>query len=82
VRRARAVGAGVRLACDLSGRNAELLGRARLRLDTGAVLLEADAAAAPILLGEQTAKRAAAFAHLLGRELTMRPAAAEAEPAA
>ena len=35
---------------------------------------QADEAAAPILLGEQTAKRAAALALLLERELKLRPA--------
>jgi exopolyphosphatase/guanosine-5'-triphosphate,3'-diphosphate pyrophosphatase len=74
VQRARAVGAAVRLACDLSGRNPGLLAQARLEIRPSSVILEADEAAAPILLGEQTTKRAATLAGLLGRELKVRSA--------
>ena len=38
-------------------------------------MVEAEEAAAPMLLGEQTAKRAAALALLLERDLKLRPAA-------
>ncbi|HEX3917123.1 MAG TPA: Ppx/GppA phosphatase family protein [Caulobacteraceae bacterium] len=74
VLRARAVGAAIRLACDLSGRSPELLARSCLDIRPSSVVLEAEAASAPILLGEQTAKRAAALAALLERELKLRPA--------
>ncbi|HZZ88176.1 MAG TPA: Ppx/GppA phosphatase family protein [Caulobacteraceae bacterium] len=73
VQRARALGAAVRLACDLSGRSPELLAQASLEIRPGAVVLEADEAAAPLLLGEQTAKRAATLAALLERDLKLRP---------
>jgi len=73
VRRARSVGAAIRLACDLSGRSPDLLARARLRFGAGVVVVEADEAAAPILFGEQTAKRGATLAALMDRTLDLRP---------
>ena len=73
VQRARALGAAIRLACDLSGRSPELLAQSSLEIRSASVLVEAEQAAAPILLGEQTAKRAAALALLLERELKLRP---------
>jgi exopolyphosphatase/guanosine-5'-triphosphate,3'-diphosphate pyrophosphatase len=84
VQRARTVGATVRLACDLSGRNPELLAQARLELRPQTLLLEADEAAAPILLGEQSTKRAATLAALLDRDLKIRsaPLAAKARETA
>ena len=72
VQRARAIGAAIRLACDLSGRNPELLARAALEISSSSVVLKADEAAVPILFGEQTAKRAATLALLLERDLKMR----------
>jgi exopolyphosphatase/guanosine-5'-triphosphate,3'-diphosphate pyrophosphatase len=63
--RALALGAAMRLGCDLSGRSADLLRRSTLGLDGGAVTLTADARWADMLLGEQTAKRAAQFADRL-----------------
>jgi exopolyphosphatase/guanosine-5'-triphosphate,3'-diphosphate pyrophosphatase len=80
VQRARAVGAAVRLACDLSGRSPELLAKANLDIRPSSVVLEAEEAFVPILLGEQTAKRAATLAALLERELKLR-AASKREPA-
>ena len=74
VQRARAVGAAIRLACDLSGRSPELLAQASLDIRPAAVVVEAEEASAPILLGEQTAKRAATLATLLERELKLRAA--------
>ena len=71
--RARALGAAVRLGCDLSGRNPELLARARLTLRPAVLSLEAEDEWAPLLLGEQTAKRAATLAALLDRESRLRP---------
>jgi exopolyphosphatase/guanosine-5'-triphosphate,3'-diphosphate pyrophosphatase len=75
MQRARALGSAIRLACDLSGRSPELLARASLKFGPSAVVLEAEEASAPILLGEQTAKRAQTLAALMERELKMRPAA-------
>jgi len=72
VQRARAIGSAIRLACDLSGRNAELLRQATLEICPSAVVLEADEAPAAILFGEQTAKRAGTLATLLDRDLKMR----------
>jgi exopolyphosphatase/guanosine-5'-triphosphate,3'-diphosphate pyrophosphatase len=69
LRRARAVGAAIRLGCDLSGRSAPLLARSRLVIDKGDLLLSAEPGYADLLLGEQTAKRAGALAALLGLKL-------------
>jgi exopolyphosphatase/guanosine-5'-triphosphate,3'-diphosphate pyrophosphatase len=77
VQRARALGAAIRLACELSGRSPELLDRARLSFSPKAVTLEVDEAAAPILLGEQTQKRGAALATLLERELRLQSVTTE-----
>ena len=71
VQRARAVGAAVRLACDLSGRSPELLARSSLDIRDSSVVLEAEKPSVPILFGEQTGKRAATLAALLGRELRL-----------
>jgi len=68
-RRARALGAAIRLACDLSGRNAELLRRSRLEFKGAAVVLTADHGWGERLLGEQTVRRAATLAAVLDREL-------------
>jgi exopolyphosphatase/guanosine-5'-triphosphate,3'-diphosphate pyrophosphatase len=69
LRRARAVGAAIRLGCDLSGRSAPLLARSRLIIDKGDLLLTAEPGYADLLLGEQTAKRAGALASILGLKL-------------
>src|SRR5206468_3201407 len=61
-RRARALGAAIRLACDLSGRTPELLEHSRLEIKPNTVVLTADAGWEGRLLGEQTTKRAAALA--------------------
>ena len=63
--RARALGAAVRLGCDLSGRSAKLLARSRLEVQGAALWLGADERWADMLLGEQTAKRASTLADLL-----------------
>jgi exopolyphosphatase/guanosine-5'-triphosphate,3'-diphosphate pyrophosphatase len=70
--RALALGAAMRLGCDLSGRSPELLARTRLDLKAGAMLLQAEEAWVPILLGDQTAKRAQSLANLLDRDLKLR----------
>lgn len=72
LQRARALGAALRLGCDLSGRSPALLARSRLSLDQEVLCLSADAAGADLLLGEQTAKRAATLAGILDRELDIR----------
>jgi exopolyphosphatase/guanosine-5'-triphosphate,3'-diphosphate pyrophosphatase len=72
--RARILGAAIRLGCDLSGRSPELLDRCRLRAVGEILLLQADGRWADLLLGEQTAKRAATLANLL--ELGLRMSAA------
>jgi exopolyphosphatase / guanosine-5'-triphosphate,3'-diphosphate pyrophosphatase len=69
--RARILGAAVRLGCDLSGRNAGLLSRAKMRLEPDSLTLSADAGWADMLLGEQTARRAKTLADLLGRKLVV-----------
>jgi exopolyphosphatase / guanosine-5'-triphosphate,3'-diphosphate pyrophosphatase len=70
--RARAVGAAVRLGCDLSGRGPDLLSRARLEFKPEAVVLQAEAGWEAALLGDPTAKRAATLAALLDRELKVK----------
>lgn len=67
--RARALGAAIRLACDLCGRSAALLGRSDLEIEDGAVVLHARKAYADLLLGEQTTRRAQTLAERLDREL-------------
>jgi exopolyphosphatase/guanosine-5'-triphosphate,3'-diphosphate pyrophosphatase len=63
--RALALGAAMRLGCDLSGRSGELLSRSKLAIAGDAVALTADARWTDMLLGEQTAKRAAQLADRL-----------------
>ncbi len=58
LKRARALGATIRLACDLSGRSPRLLAHSRLTLDRSHLTLAADPGYADLLLGEQTSKRA------------------------
>jgi len=70
--KARALGAAVRLGCDLSGRGPELLARARLDFKPGVVTLQADPGWEATLLGESVAKRATTLAALLDRELKIR----------
>lgn len=63
--RARAMGAAVRLGCDLSGRNASLLAHSALRFEEGRLRLSAAEGWTDMLLGEQTARRAATLASVL-----------------
>ncbi|MBO9546908.1 Ppx/GppA phosphatase family protein [Caulobacter sp.] len=58
LKRARALGAAMRLACDLSGRSPSLLVHSRLTLDKNHLTLAAEPGFADLLLGEQTSKRA------------------------
>ena len=71
-KRARALGAGLRLACDISGRSPELLERCRLQIKPGAVVVETQVGWEAIFLGEQTAKRIATLANLLDRDFKLR----------
>jgi exopolyphosphatase/guanosine-5'-triphosphate,3'-diphosphate pyrophosphatase len=66
LKRARALGATIRLACDLSGRSPSLLAHARLGVDKANLTLAADPGFADLLLGEQTNKRANTAAQHLG----------------
>jgi exopolyphosphatase/guanosine-5'-triphosphate,3'-diphosphate pyrophosphatase len=68
--RARALGAALRLGCDLSGRSTALLGGSTLGQDRGELLLTVKGASGDMLLGEQTNKRAQQLASALG--LTLR----------
>src|SRR5258708_2296542 len=70
--RARALGAAIRLGCDLSGRSPELLGHARLDLKPNTIALQADEACEASLLGEQVIKRANTLAGILERELKIK----------
>jgi exopolyphosphatase/guanosine-5'-triphosphate,3'-diphosphate pyrophosphatase len=63
--RARALGAAIRLGCDLSGRNAQLLAHATLTIAGDRLLLSALPGWGDLLLGEQTAKRAQTLATAL-----------------
>jgi exopolyphosphatase/guanosine-5'-triphosphate,3'-diphosphate pyrophosphatase len=69
IKRARALGAAIRLGCDLSGRSAPLLARSRLGIDKDHLVLTAEAGFADLLLGEQTSKRAGTLAQVLGLKL-------------
>lgn len=69
--RARALGAALRLGCDLSGRNGQLLCRSRLDLDGDRLRLTAAPGWSDLLLGEQTAKRAGTLASALKLRLEL-----------
>jgi len=71
-RRAMALGAAIRLGCDLSGRNPALLSYAAIRFDESRVILTAEASKTDLLLGEQTRRRAETLAKALGRSLEIR----------
>ena len=74
MRRARALGAAMRLGCDLSGRSAPLLSKASLTIDRGALTLTAQRDHADLLLGEHTTKRLNALAQVLELEPRVRTA--------
>jgi len=63
--RARALGAAIRLGCDLSGRNPRLLERSSLAIKVERLTLTAAPGWEDMLLGEQTAKRAQTLAAVL-----------------
>jgi len=74
-RRARALGAAIRLGCDLSGRSSGLLAKSRIELQDEKLVLRAEPKWADMLLGEQTKRRAQAVANALnvGLEIKVRP---------
>jgi exopolyphosphatase/guanosine-5'-triphosphate,3'-diphosphate pyrophosphatase len=74
LRRARALGAAIRLGCDLSGRAPALLAASTLALDRDLVTLTVKRTAADLLLGEQTRKRLQALANVLELEGKIRTA--------
>ncbi|MGI8839673.1 MAG: Ppx/GppA family phosphatase [Caulobacteraceae bacterium] len=78
LQRARALGAALRLGCDLSGRNPPLLAHARLDFKPSTVVVSAQEAWTAVLLGEHTAKRAATLAGLLERDFKMRAVSLDA----
>ncbi|WP_374660510.1 Ppx/GppA family phosphatase [Phenylobacterium sp.] len=63
--RARALGAAIRLGCDLSGRNVGLLPHSRLAIEGDRLVLTTQPGWGDMLLGEQTAKRAQTLAQAL-----------------
>jgi exopolyphosphatase/guanosine-5'-triphosphate,3'-diphosphate pyrophosphatase len=69
--RARALGAAIRLGCDLAGRNVEVLRHARLNLDGDRLRVFTDPGWEDMLLGEQAAKRALTLAQTLKTRLQM-----------
>lgn len=69
--RARALGTALRLGCDLSGRNGQMLGKASLEIDGETLRLTAATGWSDLLLGDQTAKRAAALAGALKLDLEL-----------
>jgi exopolyphosphatase/guanosine-5'-triphosphate,3'-diphosphate pyrophosphatase len=68
LKRARTLGAAMRLGCDLSGRSPPLLAQAALAIEKGALVLTVRRDHADLLLGEHTTKRLAALASLLDLE--------------
>ncbi len=71
-KRARALGAAIRLGCDLTARDSALLSHTRLSLTNGRLLLTTDADRADLLLGEQTGRRAATLAGHLDAKAEIR----------
>ena len=69
--RARALGSAIRLGCDLSGRNASLLGHSTLSIEGDRLILRAQEGWSDMLLGEQTAKRAQTLAQALKLKLQL-----------
>jgi len=73
-RRARALGAAIRLGCDLTGRDPSLLTHTRLALQGDRLTLTTDADRADLLLGEQTNRRTSTLAGLLDLRAEFRAA--------
>ena len=72
IERAAALGAAIRLGCDLSGRSPELLAASSLARGKTELTLTVGKDAADLLLGEQTTKRAEALARALRLDLKIR----------
>lgn len=73
-KRARALGAAIRLGSDLTGRDSTLLAHTRLALKDGRVTVSADPEFTDLLLGEQTARRLATLAGHLGARAELQAA--------
>jgi exopolyphosphatase/guanosine-5'-triphosphate,3'-diphosphate pyrophosphatase len=73
--RARALGAAVRLGCDLSGRNPRLLEQSAVSIEPDRLVITAAPEWSDILLGEQVAKRGQAVAQALKLKLELRASA-------
>lgn len=69
--RAKALGAAIRLGCDLSGRNTRLLEKSSLVISGDKLALTVLAGWEDILLGEQTARRAQTLAQALKLKLAL-----------
>ncbi len=69
--RARALGAAIRLGCDVSGRNAHLLEKSAITFQGDRLMLRAARGWEDMLLGEQTAKRAQTLASSLKLKLEL-----------
>ena len=69
--RARALGAAIRLACDLSGRNPRLLSHSAMSIRGDRLELTATPGWEDMLLGEQTAKRGQTLASALKLKLEL-----------
>jgi exopolyphosphatase/guanosine-5'-triphosphate,3'-diphosphate pyrophosphatase len=69
--RARALGAAIRLGCDVSGHNLRLLERSALSIKGDKLMLTAARGWDDMLLGEQTAKRATTLATALRLKLEL-----------
>lgn len=69
--RARALGAAVRLGCDVSGRNPRLLEASALSIQDDRLVLTAAPECEDMLLGEQVAKRAQTLAQALRLRLSL-----------
>jgi exopolyphosphatase/guanosine-5'-triphosphate,3'-diphosphate pyrophosphatase len=69
--RARALGAAIRLGCDLSGRNPRLLEKSSLTIEGDRLILGSASGWDDMLLGEQTAKRAQTLASALKLKLEL-----------
>lgn len=72
IARAEALGAAIRLGCDLSGRSPGLLAQSSLSRTKTDLVLTVKRDAQDLLLGEQTTKRAQALADALELELKVR----------
>lgn len=60
------LGSAIRLGCDLAARTSALLANTYLTLESGQLVLSADSDRRDLLRGDQTARRVATLAGLLG----------------